>query len=243
MLNLRMFTALIVLLTGASPAWASKAVTPASVKAGESGVEWKGEYTKDKENRRNGAWKQKFAFSHGVTAFWQTEIEANIAQGGARRAETKFSSLDWKNKFQFTSQKEYWMDSGMRFSYALSGTGEADVIEIKLLGAKDIAKTAHRANLNYSREVGEDSNNNGKWGLSWHSRYKYNDYFQPGFELYSEFGEIGKDTRFNQQDHRLGPVFSGALPMSGAFYDAGFLVGLTDAAPDGMAKIILKYKW
>jgi hypothetical protein len=233
----------LVSMAGASPVWAGKSVTSVGVKQGETGMEWKGEYVFDQENRRNGAWKQKLSLAHGVTSFWQTEIEANIARGGARRDDTEFSSLDWKNKFQFTSQKEYWMDSGVRFSYALNGTGEADAIEIKLLAGKDIAKTAHRANLSYSREVGEDSNDDAEWDLAWHSRYKYSDYFQPGFELYSEFGEIGNETRFNQQNHRIGPVFSGALPLPGAAYDAGYLFGLSNAAPDGTVKFILKYKW
>lgn len=246
MLNLRILaalTAIPLVLAGASPAWASKTVTSATVKQGETGVEWKSEYVVDKENRRDGAWKQKLAIGHGVTSFWQTEIEANVAQGGGRNDDVEFTSIDWKNKFQFTSQDQYWLDTGARFSYALNGTGDADAIEIKLLAAKDIAKTAHRANISYSREVGDESKDDAEWGLSWHSRYKYNDHFQPGFELYSEFGEIGNEGRFNQQDHRLGPVLSGALPVSGASYDAGYLFGVTDAAPDGTVKVIVKYKW
>lgn len=237
------FVAVGVVLTGAGPAWASKTVTSAGVKEGETGVEWKGEYIVDENNDREGAWKQRLAVNHGVLSFWQTELEATVERGGADKDDTEFASLSWKNKVQLTKQGDYWMDSGLRVSYSLDGTGGADEIEVKALAARNLSTTAHRANLIYSREVGEDSKDDAEWGLSWHSRYKYNDHFQPGFELYSEFGEIGNEGDFDEQDHRIGPVASGDFLLPGMSYDAGYLFGASDAAPDGTVKLIVKYKW
>ncbi len=224
------------------PALASKTVTSATVTEGETAIEGKSEYTVDHDSDRAGAWKQKIAVSHGFTDFWQSEIEANISQGGAPGDDTELSNIDWKNKFQFTGQDRYGVDTGMRLIYSFSGTGGADEIEVKFLGAKDFTKFSHRGNLILSREVGEDAGNAVDWGLSWSSRYKYSDHFQPGFELHSDFGEIGDEGEFDEQDHRLGPVFYGRLGK-GFSYDAGYLFGVSDRAPDGTVKAIVKYKW
>ena len=237
-------TALLALLLAvlSVPASASKSVTSATVSKGETALEWKGEYIVDEDDDREGAWKEKIVIGHGFTSFWQSEIEANIQHGGASDDETEFSNLDWKNKFQLTGQKEYGIDTGIRITYSFSGTGDADEIEAKLLAGKDIFRTSHRANVIFSREVGEDSGDAVDWGLSWSSRYKYRDSFQPGFEVHSAFGEIGHEGAFDEQDHRLGPVFYGKLGK-GFSYDAGYLFGLSDDAPDGTVKAIVKYKW
>lgn len=232
----------IILSLLSFPAFASKTVTSANVTEGETAIEGKIEYIVDHEDDKAGAWKQKLAFGHGFTTFWQSEIEANISQGGASGDDTEFSNIDWKNKLQLTGQDEYWLDSGMRLTYSFSGTGGADEIEVKFLGAKDFAKSSHRGNLILSREVGEDAGNAVEWGLSWSSRYKHSDLFQPGFELHSAFGEIGEEGEFDDQDHRLGPVFYGKLGK-GFSYDAGYLFGVSDSAPDGTVKVIVKYKW
>jgi len=223
-------------------AHASKTVTSAGVTKGDSNAEWKGEYVVDDDDDRDGAWKEKLVLGHGVTEFWQTEVEATFGRGGGSDDDTEFQSLDWKNKIQFTDQKTEGLDTGMRVTYGFSGTGGADEIEVKFLGGKDFAKTAHRGNLIFSGEVGEDSTDEVEWGLSWSSRYKGSDAFQPGFELHSAFGEIGDEGEFDDQDHRLGPVFYGKFGK-GFSYDAGYLFGISDDAPDGMVKAIVKYKW
>lgn len=235
-------TAAFILTVLAPDALASKTVTSPGVAAGQSALEWKGEYVVDDDGRRDGAWKEKLVASHGFTPFWQSEIEAIAAHGGAPGADTELTNIEWKNKIRFARPGAYWIDTAMRVSYSLNTAGDADNIEIKLIGAKEFTRSGHRGNLIFSRDVGEDADNAVEWGLSWSSRYKCSDGFQPGFELHSDFGEIGNEGKFDDQDHRLGPVFYGALGKR-VSYDAGYLFGISDGAPDGTVKAIFKYKW
>lgn len=230
---------LLALLIIATPAHASRTVTSPTVTEGETVGEVKGEYVIDDNDNTDGAWKNKVVLGHGFTSFWYSEIETTVEHSGNPDDETDFSAIDWKNKFQFTSQKEAGIDTGARISYSKNLSGGDDRAELKLLAAKDMGPTSHRLNVIFDRSVQSGKGLN--WGLSWSSRYKVADEFQPGFELYDSFGRIGDEQGRNTQDHRLGPVFYGKLG-SKLSYDAGYLVGLTDRAPDGTVKIILKYK-
>jgi len=233
---------LLVCVLPHSTAFASKTVTSATVTAGETSIESKSEYVIDHRPSKAGAWKEKMNIAHGFTSFWASEIETNVEPAGRPHDEAQFTTIEWKNKFQFTKEADFGIDTGARFSYVYNLSGAADSIELKLLAAKTIGKTSHRANLILTREVGRGANDQTNWGLSWSSRYKLNDAIQLGFELYSTFGEIGNEPRRQTQDHRLGPVFYGKAGKK-LSYEAGYLVGITNAAPDGTLKLILKYKF
>jgi hypothetical protein len=207
-LNIFVFFGLAFVLCGFIPglAYASKTVTSPNVTKGEAHVEWKSEYTVDDNASRDGAWKQKASIGYGFTSFWSSEIESSIEKSGAANADTDFSKIDWKNKIQFTSADQYGFDTGMRLTYSLNTATSPDEIEVKFLAARDFTHSAHRANLIFSREVGDDAGDETEWGISWSSRYKYSDAFQPGVEVHSVFGEVGNEGDFNTQDHRIGPV-------------------------------------
>ena len=119
--------------------------------------------------------------------------------------------------------------------------GGPDKGEIKLLLAKNTGDFAHVANLSLEREFGEDASDETEAGFAWGSRYRYQPEFEPGFEIHSEFGALGEDTDWDDQGHQIGPVFYGKL---GQFkYDAGYLFGISDSAPDGMIKAVVEYEF
>ena len=221
---------------------ASKTVTSPNVTEGEITMEVKGEYDVDDRPAIRGAWNSKVNIAHSFTSFWSSELETTVQQTGLSNARMDFSSTDWKNKFQFTKEKDFGLDTGMRITYSKNTSGDQDSVEVKLLAAKTIGLTNHRVNLIGSRVVGNAPAHAVTWGFSWSSRYKISETFQPGFENYSTFGKIGNEQGFDKQDHRLGPVFYGRI-NDRVSYDAGYLVGLSHAAPDGTLKAILKYKF
>ncbi|MDB5490826.1 MAG: hypothetical protein JWO78_675 [Micavibrio sp.] len=225
-----------------SPARASKTVTSPVVNDGETTMELKGEYDVDDRSALRGAWNGKVNIAHSFTSFWSSEIETTVQQTGLSNARLDFSATEWKNKFQFTREKEFGFDTGMRITYSRNTSGDQDSVEVKLLAAKTLGPTSHRLNLIGTRVVGNAPAHAVSWGASWSSRYKITDAFQPGFEEYSAFGKIGNEQGFDKQDHRLGPVFYGKI-NDRVSYDAGYLVGLSHAAPDGTLKAILKYKF
>ena len=63
--------------------------------------------------------------------------------------------------------------------------------------------------------------------------------FEPGIEIYSEFGDFDND--FDEQGHSIGPVAYGKL-FDNIGYDTGVLFGVSDAAPDVELKAVLEYE-
>jgi hypothetical protein len=223
------------------PANATKTVTSPTVEKGKLGLEWKGGYDIDDDDAVDGGWQQKTNINYGVTSFWATEAEANFRKTGASNADTETTSIAWKNKFQFLKQDENWLDGGVRVTTDFSTRGRADNLEVKLLLGKDVGKFRHTTNLIVEREFGEDSTDDKGVGFSWNSRYRWKPEFEPGIEIYSDFGPLNDGSSFDEESHQIGPVAYGKI---GSFkYDVGYLFGVSDAAQDGQIKAILKYDW
>jgi len=238
-----LFTFLIgvTALAGAGAAHATKTVTKPYVTKGELEVEWKGGVTHDDEDdEQDGGWEQKVAVAYGVTERVQVEVEGEVEKEGDSD-DAEFTALALETKIQLTEQGEYWADAGLKLEFEKDLQGGADKVEGKLLLAKDTGKLSHVANIILEREVGEDSGDETELGLAWSSRYRYHESFEPGIELHSNFGGIGEGEGFDEQDHRIGPVVYGKI---GHFkYDVGYLVGISDHAPDRTVKAILEYEW
>lgn len=230
-----------ILVFTASPAYATKTVTSPYVTKGKLEAKWKGGMTYDDDDSGDdGAWEQKATIEYGVTDRFLVETEAEIANEGDSD-DTEFTSLAIKGKVEFTEPGEYWVDAGARVTYDFNMEDGADKIEGKLLLAKDTGPLHHRANIILEREVGDESDDETEFGVSASSRYRFVDTFEPGIELYSDFGEIFKSSDWNDEDHRIGPVFYG---KAGKFkYEAGYLFGISDDAPDGTLKAIFAYEW
>jgi high-affinity iron transporter len=226
----------------ASDANATKRVYAPYVEKGEVEVEWLGGYEHDEDDDVDGAWKQKMAIGYGVTDYWFTELYGEVEKEGEDDSDAEFTAVEWENRFQLTQAGEYWIDTGLYAAYELNTLGGADKVEAKLLMAKDTGNFSHRANVILEREVGEESSDETEWGLAWNTHYRYSEAAEPGFEIYSEFGEVGHEGTFDDQDHRIGPAIQGALGH-GFKYDVGYLFGVSDGAPDGTVKTILEYEF
>jgi high-affinity iron transporter len=239
-------TALILFVAGSMlipshPAYATQKVYSPYVEKGELELEWRGGYDIDDEDDVDGAWKQKLAIGYGFTDFWFSEIYGEVEKEGDDDADAEFSAMEWENKFQLTQPGEYWLDVGALVELEYNTSGGADKAEGKLLLAKETGKFTHMVNLVAEREFGEDAENETETGLSWSTRYRYRPEFEPGFEIHSEFGELGESSSFDEQEHQIGPVFYGKIgPVK---YDVGYLFGVSDAAPDGSIKALLEYEW
>lgn len=231
--------ALIALLVPGH-ALANKTVTSPYVHADEAEIEWKGGYDIGGDDEQDGNWTHIFEASYGITAFWQTEFEAEIEHEDGEG--TDLSDIAWDNKFQLTGKDEFWVDVGAKFKYELNTSGDADAIEGKLLLGKEWGRFRHLANLGLETEVGNDSSDDIEYDLSWSSKFNHSETFQPGFEYYAEFGPLDESTNFDEQDHRLGPVAYGTL-FETVGYEVGVLFGLSDEAPDATLKAVLAYEW
>jgi hypothetical protein len=115
----------------------------------------------------------------------------------------------------------------------------ADKAEAKLLLAKDVNKTRNVVNVGVERDFGDNSRDETKFLTSLSSRYQMVPSFEPGIEVYNNWGSVSESSDFDDEDHRAGPVAYGKLgPVK---YQLGYLFGLSDSAPDGTTKAVLEY--
>lgn len=231
----------ILAVANVSNAEASKKVYDPYVEKGELEFELRSGIKFDDNKSKDGEEKHKLAIGYGVTDRWATEIYGVIEKEGTSGSEYIFQEIEWANKFQLTEAGQYFVDVGayLAYSAALTG-GHADAIEAQLLLAKDIGKFSNNANIEYKRQIGENSNDENEVELKWSTRYRYSELFEPGFEIYSNLGDISDSKGYDKQSHQIGPVFYGKYDH--IKYEIGYLFGASDAAVDGEAKLLLEYE-
>lgn len=236
-------TAAIILACGTilfpSSAHATKKVYTPYVEKGEVELEAKYGYAIDKDNDVEGEFKQKYAIGYGLTDFWFSELYGEWEKEGEDGADIEFTAIEWENKFQLTNPGQYWADFGALVEYVHNTDGGADKVELKGLVAKDIGKFSHAINLIAEREVGEKSSDEIEFGTAFNSRYRYSPQFEPGIEMYNDFGDF--EGGFDDHKHMIGPVVQGKI-FNNIGYDTGVLFGISDAAPDATLKLLLEYE-
>lgn len=235
-------------LCAASPAWAVDKIYTPYVSKGEWEVEYFGSRSVDKDNAKDNGQGHEASIGYGVNDWWKTELVGTFEK--EPQSDTDFHSAEWENIFQFTKKGEYWVDSGALLTYEWTPeSGEADHIEAKLLFAKDVGKTFHILNLTGEKEVGDGQSGSVQGGLTWSSRYRLTPFFEPGFEVHSEFGELNDAGSLDDHEQYIGPVAYGTIPLEmegddieGIGYRAGYLFGLSNAASDGQMVLQLEYE-
>ncbi len=232
------FLAFFFLLVPAE-AYATRTVTSPYVDADTLKLKWKGGATHDERQSRDGAWSSKLSAEYGFTPIVSVEVEGDAENPGDRN-DTDYVATSIKAKAQITKKGEYPIDVGARLSYEINHLGDPDTMEFKLILAKDSATFRHVANIILDRETGNDAQNDVNGGLSWSSRYKWTPAFEPGIEIYSNFGSLSDSSDFDDQDHGIGPVVYGKLTDQ-IKYEVGYIAGISDNAADGRAKAVLEY--
>jgi hypothetical protein len=241
MIQKRFFPLVIVCAFTTRPALAIDNLSSPYVDQGKTELEWRGEiYHDDDDDSADGGWQQRAAVGYGFTDHLGAKAEAEF-EHDSDSDDTDFKSVNLEAKWEFAERGEWFVDTGVKAKYKFNANDGPDKAEIKLMFAKDTGPFNHRANMDLEREVGEDSDDDTSFNFAWSSRYKYSDAFQPGFETYNEFGSISENSDFDEETHKIGPVLYG---KSGQFkYEAGYLVGISDASPDGTVKAMLGYEF
>jgi FTR1 family protein len=215
------------------------------VEQGELEIEFRGQYDVDERSSKDNAQKYKYAIGYGVTNHWFTEIYGESERTKNEEDEDlnfKFTAISWENRFQLTEQGQFPVDVGAYLEYEASFENKhPDKLEAKLLLEKSLTKFTHTLNLSLEQQVGWHPGEDLAGGLAWSSKYRLKQWFQPGIEWYSDFGEIGQMVSYQDQKHQLGPVFYGKVGH--VKYDVGYLFGMSDAAPKGEIKWIAEYEF
>ena len=236
----------VVFMAASDQAHASHKIYSPYVDEGEVELEMRAHTTFDSDASKNSNEKMKFEAGYGVTDKWFTTIGGEVADNANHQHE--YQATFWENIFQLTEQGQYWVDVGAYLEYEVGHTsGSSDQVEGKLLLEKAVGQYVNTANLVLVREVGSNAANATNFEYAWRTKYLFSKAVELGVEIYGEMGELGHFLPSAQQDHRIGPVLSGVLPLGSRkgkwLYEVGYLFGASDAAPDGTLKFNLEYEF
>ena len=221
-----------------------KVYTP-YVEMGELEIEYRPSVTVDGDAAKDNEQKHLLGIGYGVNSWWFTELYAEWEREAGPGESAKFEAIEWENRFQLTNPGEYWADFGLLVEYERSDDDKSpDKIELALLFAKELGQFDAAYNLIFEKEVGGGASNDVELAQAFQLKYRLDKAFEPGIELFNEFGAIGDMPDFDGQKHYIGPIATGVIPLNDTGlklkYNAGYLFGVSDAAEDGVVKAIIE---
>jgi hypothetical protein len=213
-------------------------------------IEHNGDITFDKaKSGKNNSQSYTNEIEYGVTRYLRLGIEADLEAPSGRNLSYEATALE--STFQLTPQGKYWADLGFFAEYEhAAARGGADSFSFGPLVQKEVPNvfgldTQHTLNLLFEKEVGRNRSDDTPLLFAWQSRFRLHPLFEPGIELFSEIENISAPGQLAEQQHRLGPMFAGALslaPYGNVKYELGYLFGLTRATEQGAVRWRLEYE-
>jgi high-affinity iron transporter len=234
---------LALAVTGApTDARAAHVVYSPLVEEGEIAVELRGHYDFDGDESLDGGQAYKAELEWAPTAWWLAELLVEYEREPGESLEA--TEIASENVFQLTEQGRYWADFGLlaEFVYSLEDGG-ANALELALLGQKDFGRNEVRLNFIFEQEL--ESGADLEMEYRWQYRYRLDERFEPGVEMYGGAGEWGEMGSFDDHEQQLGPAMFGKFRTAdGAFkYELGLLFGLTDETPDTTVRFLIEYEF
>ncbi len=238
--------ALVVVAAGlfgwGGDAHATKKVYSPLVEYGELEIEYRGAYTFDDRNSKDGRERHKVAVGYGVTPWWFTEVYGAWQDTPADGKGLEYEATEWENKFQISQAGEWLIDTGAMVELEFAAEDESqDEVKLLLLLEKEIDLFRHRANPFVEYKYGTDEEDEWEAGASWSTTYRLRKEFEPGVEIHWNYGNVEESKSFDRQDFQLGPAIYGKLGDR-VKYDVGYLFGVSENAPDGELKWIFEYE-
>jgi high-affinity iron transporter len=183
----------------------------------------------------------------GIHPNWFFEIEGEFAKASADSWTT--DAVSFENYFMLTEPGQYWLDASIFAEYSRAAHSvDPDSVEIGLLLQKDVNRWLNTLNVYWAKPVSAGAENIDTVSYAWQTRYRLNQYIQPGFEVYGEIEDIKHAGSFNDQQFRAGPVIVGSYNLGeiGAKgkvkYEVGYLFGMTDATESQALRTRIEYE-
>lgn len=180
-----------------------------------------------------------FEVSYSPTAFWNTALEFSAED---RNGEVAYAVSAWKNTLQFMRQDDRTpVSAALRLQYELAhAAGEADEIAARLLLRHDSGPLSYRLNVGVEREIGGGANSALIGDLRAAVRYDLGNGLAPAIEYLGDTGSLHALQRFENQDHRLGPVLYADVTDT-LRLGVGYYAPLSGGAPDHTFKITVEH--
>jgi hypothetical protein len=221
-----------------------------TVEQGEKEIDFKFGTAKQQDGTRDQT--VSLGLGYGATEYWFTELYLKREREGSER----LTLAEWENKFQLTETGKYPVDTGLivEVEAPLSNGHEPYELRLGPLLQTEFGKLQLNGNLLFERKFGhEDTDDDGnalhhhtEIGYQWQIKYRW----QPALEFGAQgFGEMGKWDNWdkaNEQNHRFGPAVFGKLALGSrqaVRYNAAWLFGISDAAPDNTFRMQVEYEF
>ncbi len=239
--------AALIVLTAAAVVAAPRAeavdkVYSPIIEEGERAIGFRGHQESDGDPGVDGAQQYKLSLEYSPTWYWKTELVGEWEKEPG--ADLENTEVAWENIFQLFEQGRYAIDAGLLVEYAHSTEpGGDDKLELGALLQKDFGVNQMRFNLVAEREFHSDAETELEYALQY--RWRRNPRFEPGIEMYGEFGELDDFGSLGDHGHEMGPAAFGRVPLGrGALkYEFAWLFGLTDDAAAQTARFLLEYEF
>jgi hypothetical protein len=228
-------------------AWAGPAdyVYTPTVEYGEREIDFK--YGNAKEADGSRSMTSMLGFGYGVTEYWFTEIYAKreIEDGNG------LTIAEWENKFQLTETGKYPVDLGLITEIEVPTSDHDAPYEFKLgpLLQTEFGKVQLNGNVLFERKFGpneEDEDYNTEMGYQWQVKYRWQPQLEFGMQGFGDMGKWNDWEPSDEQSHKLGPAVFGKIGLGGkqaVKYNAAWLVGVSDAAPDNNFRMQVEYEF
>ena len=250
-MKLNRIIACIVLGTAATTYLGNAVAGPAdyiytpTVEQGEKEIEFKF----GTDDQQDGSHKTvgSIGVGYGVSENWFTEIYLK----SERQSGEGLTLIEWENKFQITETGKYPIELGLlsEIEAPVNNSNEPWEFKIGSLFQTEFAKLQLNGNILFERKFG--SNNSGasyvtEMGYQWQVKYRLKPELEFGAQGFGEMGEWNHWNSSSAQNHRFGPAIFGKFPLASKQaikYNAAYLVGVSDAAPNNTFRMQLEYEF
>lgn len=209
-------------------------VATPTVETGEFEVDFKAGSARLGDGNR--ATAQSLGLGYGVNSFWFTEFYAKWhgASDGSIAGGHSFDAFEWENRFQLTETGKYPVDLGFLLEIERPRDHDEglEVVWGPLLQA-EFGRVLGNLNLLVEKNYRAATAAPASLTYQWQLRAPVAERIELGVQGFGNLGRWDKWAPHAEQEHSLGPAMFGKLNL-GAHqainYNAGWLVGLTDAS-------------
>jgi hypothetical protein len=185
-------------------------------------------------------------FGYGVTDYWFTEVYLKRE----RESGEGLTLAEWENKFQLTETGKYAVDVGLITEIEAPMNNSKEPWEIKLgpLFQTEFGKLQLNGNVLLERKIGGNNNDHHitEMGYQLQAKYRFKPEFEFGAQGFGEMGEWNHWDSADEQNHRFGPAIFGKLALGNKQaikYNAAWLFGVSNAAPNNTFRMQLEYEF
>ncbi|HMA11896.1 MAG TPA: hypothetical protein VKO83_08405 [Steroidobacteraceae bacterium] len=212
-----------------------------TVEKGEREIDFKSG-TQDSDPRKSVG---TLGFGYGANDWWFTEVYVKGAKEGG---DFKYDAFEWENKFQLSETGKYPVDVGFITEIEVPREREEEGIELKIgpLFQTEFGKLQLNGNVLFEDHVDAAESSPTEMGYQWQVKYRWKPALEYGLQGFGELGPWDDWEPSDEQSHKAGPAVFGkfaAGSQQAIKYNAAWLIGVSDGAPDNTVRLQVEYEF